>query len=209
MAIQSNAGITRAATVITSKTSVTWGCRWWCFFYLSFISFLRCNGSTFFFEGQDCIFDQGSPFISVGCKCCPVFLINAHVKDRTPTLDKSNVIYKFLCSCESMYVGRTTQRLQARVKQHIPKFLLTFCKQPESSRKTIKHKTKLTSIGQHLKDNPKCGFAYDPKQFSVLARARTEFHLEVLESIFIKSLDPVLCKQKEFVYSLLLYKTPF
>jgi len=35
----------------------------------------------------------------------------------------------------------------------------------------------------------------------VLARARTPFHLSALEATFIKSLNPLLCKQKEYVYS--------
>ena len=136
-------------------------------------------------------------------------LINAKIKDRTPTLDNSNIIYKFVCSCDSMYVGRTTQRLQVRVNQHVPKFLVSFCKQPPNSRKPITHKTKLSAIGQHLKDNPQCGASYDASQFSVLARARSQFHLNVLEAVYIQSLTPNLCKQKEFVYGLLLFKTPF
>ena len=41
-----------------------------------------------------------------------------------------------------------------------------------------------------------------PKSFSVLAKARTNFHLDALEATFIKTLKPILCRQKEFVYSL-------
>ena len=31
------------------------------------------------------------------------------------------VIYEYVCRCDSRYVGRTTQRLQERIKQHVPK----------------------------------------------------------------------------------------
>ena len=40
------------------------------------------------------------------------------------------------------------------------------------------------------------------QKFSILARGRSSFHLSALEATFIKSLNPFLCKQKEFVYSL-------
>ena len=58
-----------------------------------------------------------------------------------------------------------------------------------------------SAIGQHLLDNAECALYYNKDKFSVLARARTSFHLSVLEATFIKSLNPLLCKQKEFVYS--------
>ena len=41
--------------------------------------------------------------------------------DVLPALQKSNVIYQFSCHCDSWYVGRTSQRLQDRIKQHVPK----------------------------------------------------------------------------------------
>ena len=44
-------------------------------------------------------------------------------KDVLPTTLKSSVIYKYSCHCDSRYVGRTSQRLQDRIKQHVPKWL--------------------------------------------------------------------------------------
>ena len=32
----------------------------------------------------------------------------------------SNIIYKFTCGCGSSYVGKTTQRLKTRIRQHVP-----------------------------------------------------------------------------------------
>ena len=42
-------------------------------------------------------------------------------KDVLPALRNSNVIYQFSCHCDSRYVGRSSQRLQDRIKQHVPK----------------------------------------------------------------------------------------
>ena len=42
-------------------------------------------------------------------------------KDSVPTTQKSCVVYEFLCQCEARYVGRTTQRLADRTKQHVPR----------------------------------------------------------------------------------------
>ena len=46
-------------------------------------------------------------------------------KDKLPSPSLSNVIYLFECRhCESRYVGKTTQHLSDRIKQHIPKHLV-------------------------------------------------------------------------------------
>ena len=48
-------------------------------------------------------------------------LLSATNKDVMPALQKSNMIYQFSYHCDSRYVGCTSQRLQDRIKQHIPK----------------------------------------------------------------------------------------
>ena len=42
-----------------------------------------------------------------------------------------------------------------------------------------------------------CSHVFDP--FSVAARARYHFHLDLLEAVYIKLHSPVLCQQKEYV----------
>ena len=42
-------------------------------------------------------------------------------KDVLSTTLKGSVIYEYSCHCDSRYVGRTSQRLQDRIKQHVPK----------------------------------------------------------------------------------------
>ena len=49
-------------------------------------------------------------------------LLSATNKDVLPALQKSNVIYQFLCHCDiSRYVVSNSQRLQDRIEQHVPK----------------------------------------------------------------------------------------
>ena len=52
------------------------------------------------------------------------------------------------------------------------------------------------------KKHPNCALHYNDNQFSILSKARSDFHLAVLESIHITSSKPALCRQKEFVYRL-------
>ena len=136
-------------------------------------------------------------------------LFPGQVKDRTPTHQLSNVIYKFSCTCGSVYVGRTSQRLHIRMDQHVPKSFREFMrgnKTKTSQRKSKKTSWKsLTSIGKHLEGKPDCAKNYELDHFSVLARGRTDFHLKVLEAMYIKHLTPNLCIQKQFVHSVVLY----
>ena len=44
--------------------------------------------------------------------------------DVLPTFHQSNIVYQFLCHCDSRYVGHTSQRLQQRIRQHVSKTIL-------------------------------------------------------------------------------------
>ena len=44
-------------------------------------------------------------------------------KDVLPAIQKSFVIYEYKCHCDSRFVGRTSQRLQDRIKQYVPQWL--------------------------------------------------------------------------------------
>ena len=132
-------------------------------------------------------------------------------KDSVPTTQKSCVVYEFSCRCEARYVGRTTQRLADRIKQHVPTSIrtknTTTREQPPRTCKNSNSKMKSESaIGQHLLTNPECAKTYTDDNFRIIGQARSSFHLGVLESVYIKTQNPVLCKQKEFVFSLGLFK---
>ena len=122
------------------------------------------------------------------------------LKDVVPTKQQSMVVYQYVCRCDCRYVGRTSQRLQDKIKQHIPKAIRNQA-QPNRDLFQSNH-TGASAIGQHLLNNEKCASYHDDNQFSILAKKRTLFHLSTLEAIFIKMLKPELCRQKEFVYTL-------
>ena len=131
-------------------------------------------------------------------------------KYRVPTTQKSCVVYELLCRCEARYVGRTTQRLADRIKQHVTtsirKKTNTLREQPPRMFKGSNAKVKCDwAIGQHLIQNPECAKTYTDDNFRVIGQARSSFHLSVLESVYIKTQNPALFKQKEFVFSLGLF----
>ena len=53
-------------------------------------------------------------------------LLSASNMNVLHALQKSNVIYQFSCNCESRNVGRTSERMQDRIKQDVPKSI-RFC----------------------------------------------------------------------------------
>ena len=174
-------------------------------------------------------------------------------KDVLPTHHKSNVIYQFECRrCESRYVGRTVQRLNARIRQHVPLHLLTTstalaqrptrgrprknpkvgpasdstpalssaptrtcpprkCKAVASSAQPG-GKTDTASlqsaVARHLAENKDCANQYDDTSFRVLCQARTRRCLEVLEVLYIRSINPTLCIQKQTLSTLRLFRAP-
>ena len=150
-------------------------------------------------------------FFSV--KPCVIFntrqLLPAIKKDVLPSHHHSSVIYQFMSHCDSRYVGRTTECLKEQIKQHVPRSIAN----PPTSHncQSLSHSCKAnirpqqfheSTIGKHLLDNAQCSLHYNNKKFSILSRGCSSFHLSTLEVTFIKSLNPLLCKQKEFIYSL-------
>ena len=137
-------------------------------------------------------------------------LLPATTKDVLPASHKSNIVYQYLCHCDSRYVGRTSQRLQQRITQHVPKSVRgvhTFQDRTSLARsckpiKSLNTEISSSAIGQHLLHNQLCTQNYSDDKFSILAHGRTAFHLLTLEATYIKTSKPNLCKQKEFVYSL-------
>ena len=129
-------------------------------------------------------------------------MLPASTKDVLPSHEQSNLIYLFKCSCDSTYVGRTHQRLNTRIRQHIPVWFEKALKSPKPFPKTIPS----SSIAEHLGNNVECGKAYNKSMFSMLWRGRSPFHLQTLEALAISVRRPPLCKQKKFVYSFSLFK---
>ena len=127
-------------------------------------------------------------------------------------LQKSNMIYLFSCHCDSQDVGRTSQRLQNRLKQQVPTSirscsasqnrLLSACQCESSNQPNTQSVVSDSAIGEHLSQNPACAKHYDHSRFYILAQGSSSLHLSALEATSIKTSKPALCRQKEFVYSL-------
>ena len=130
-------------------------------------------------------------------------------EDHLPIPMMSSVMYNFECrQCGSRYVGRMIQHLQAKIKRHVPRYLMST--QTTASLKS-RTKGKLTSddqqsaIAKHLCDNERCRQVYKNSDFTVPSLARSEYHLRILEAVYIKRDSPVLCRQKQFVTDLQLF----
>ena len=126
-------------------------------------------------------------------------------KDALPTIQKSFVIYEYKCHCDSRYAGQTSQRLQGRIKQHVPQWLrqqLTRPRRSQPHRSCKRTDTKPdcdSAIGQHLLDNDQCALNYDNKQFSILAAACSSFHLNLLGAAYIKTVARCYADRKSLV----------
>ena len=132
-------------------------------------------------------------------------MIPAAKNDMLPANQRSIVIYEYVCHCDSRYVGRTTQRLQDRIKQHVPKAIRqktaltheqgTQRSQPKRTQPNRKCKAKSktqfepesdSAIGQHLlESNQCCARNYSDSRFMILTTARSQFHLSLLEAVYI------------------------
>ena len=77
---------------------------------------------------------------------------------------------------------------------------------PRMCKNSISKMKSDSAIGQHLITNPECAKTYTYDNFRIIGQARSSFHLGVLESVYVKTQNPVLCKQQEFVFSLGLFK---
>ena len=153
------------------------------------------------------------------CKpiCCFTsrHMFNTCRKDHLPADQISNVIYLFSCHCGDSYVGRTSQRLEERVKQHIPPGLAQCTSSSATTKKARGRPRKNpdvlapsksdSAITRHLKNSGSCLSAVRQNiqdHFRVLAKARDWAHLCTLEAVFIASKKPALCAQKEHVKAL-------
>ena len=50
-------------------------------------------------------------------------MLPSFLRDVLPAHKRSNIVYKYLCHCDSVFVGSTSQRLEERIQKHVPKFI--------------------------------------------------------------------------------------
>ena len=169
---------------------------------------------------QNC-YGAVSPRLIFSSQC----MLPAAKKDVLPANQRSMVIYEYVCHCDSRYVGRTTQRLQELIKQHVPKAIRqkttltqeqgTHRSQPTRTQPNRKCKAKSktqfepesdSAIGQHLLESNQCARNYSDSQFKIQTTARSQFHLSLLEAVYISRKKTDLCRQKQFVFTLQLFR---
>ena len=135
-------------------------------------------------------------------------LLPAIKKDLLSSHHYSNVIYQFVCHCDSRYVGRTSQRLEERIKQHVPRSIAN----PRAShnRQSLSCSCKVntrpqqfheSSIGQHFFDNAQCALHYSNEKFLFSLEVALLFTFLLLKQVSLNLSTP-FCVSKKNVYSL-------
>ena len=95
------------------------------------------------------------------------------LKNRTPHILSSNVVYKFTCLRDvgASYIGKTKRHLVTRVREH-------------GSRQS--------AIFSHLENCNTCLMNFNISCFSILANAKCDYDCNIKEALFIKQLQPTL-----------------
>ena len=134
-------------------------------------------------------------------------LLPATNKDVLPALQKSYVIYQFSCHCNSRYVGRTSQRLQDRIKQHVLKSIRSCSSSQKrllparwyksSTQTNTQSLASDSAIGLHLLQNPTYAQHYDDADFLFLPKAAHLFIYLLLKPLSSKLLIPPSADKKK------------
>ena len=110
-------------------------------------------------------------------------------KDPIPLLLRSGVVYKYSCPrcLRGTYVGSTIRRLRDRICEHMGISHRTFCRLSGPNH---------SPILAHVKG---CQVSIDCKDFSILSQTNPN-DLRILESLFIKSLQPTINRDETSVH---------
>ena len=105
------------------------------------------------------------------------------VKTFFPPHHNNCLIYSFKCSCGLRYIGKTNQRLDARIKQHVSTKIRNFNVGQIDNLKNI-----YGSLGQNiLLKNGDLTEKFKVCLFSILSKSHSSFHLKVLQTNYILS----------------------
>ena len=102
----------------------------------------------------------------------------------------NSVIYKYIYSCGSDYVD-------LRIRQHLPARIWNL----RLKRGQLAN-TSRSSIAEHMISSRECVADFNVDQFSIQSRSHSPFHLKVLETHYVRSLQPSLCKQRDCLLGL-------
>ena len=101
----------------------------------------------------------------------------------SPDPEKNNAIYQYKCHYNSVYIGRTSQRLNLRRDQHVSKSLRNWM-----ANRGNKPTKSPSAIRNHLLNYQECSKHYYDNKFTILTKGRNIYHLSVLEFFFYKNL---------------------
>ena len=113
-------------------------------------------------------------------------------KDVWPPRPLNSVIYKCTCSCGSDYVGRSSNRLDLRIRQHLPVRILNL-----TLKRSQLANTSGSSIAEHMTNYREYVADFNVDRFSILSRSHSTFPLKVIETLYVRSLQLSLCKQRD------------
>ena len=131
-------------------------------------------------------------------------LLPAIRKNLLPSHHRSsNVIYRFVCHCDSWYVGRTSQYLEERIKQYDPRSITN----PPAShnRRSLSRSCKAnicpqqfheSAIGQHLLDNTNALFTATTKNFLFFLEVALLFTFLLLKQLSLNLSIPFCVNKK-------------
>ena len=94
-------------------------------------------------------------------------------------------------------MGGTSSRLDQRIKQYLPARILNL----ELKRCQLVN-TSGSSRADHMINSRECVADFNVDQFSILSRSHSIFHLKVSETLYVRSLQPSLCKQRDCLMGL-------
>ena len=118
-------------------------------------------------------------------------------KDVLPPHHINSAIYRYTCSCGSDYIGRTSNRLDLRIRQHLSARVLNL----ELKRGQLVN-TSGSSIADHMINSRECVADFNVDRFSILSRSHSIYHVKVFKIIYVRSLQPSLCKPRDCLLGL-------
>lgn len=117
-----------------------------------------------------------------------------------PTYQQNLVIYQYQCQCQTDYIVKIIQRFELSIVQRAPGQIRRHV--PVISGHSQSHEL---TIAEHLLNSVVYRTGYSGGYFSVLHRALTRLHFNILETVFINIQRPTLCMQRKCVHQLTIF----
>ena len=112
-------------------------------------------------------------------------------------------------TCATVIVGTRVERLNVCRTESASMCPKSIRNRTSQERKQSERPGKLANLiphcdsamGNHLLHNQKCASHYKDNQFFILSKTRFDFHLSVLESIFITLFENLICVDRKSLFT--------